>query len=126
MKLVILITARVEKGLEIAQAWQDKGAPGVTILRTHGFHTLQRELRDGTYEVPRMIASVAGAMAHIIDNVEERGNLILSVVDDHLVDALVEEAQKELGDLTEPDSGVVFVLNIEQAIGVVQHGPDRK
>lgn len=121
MKLVILVTAKVEKGLEIAQAWQDAGAPGVTIIRTHGLHTLQREVQKGGYELPRMVASMATAMAHIIDTVEELGNLIFSVVDEEVVDALVDETQKELGDLTTPDSGVIFVLPIERAIGVVNH-----
>ena len=121
MKLVILVTAKVEKSLQVAQNWQECGAPGVTIVRTHGLHTLQQKVTSGAYELPRMVASMTSAMAHILENIEELGNLIFSVVEDEQVDDLVEAAQKELGELTEPDSGVMFVLPIERAIGVVNH-----
>lgn len=122
MKLVILITAQVEAGLDIAQAWQDAGAPGVTIVRSHGLHTLQRELQSGQVELPRMMVSMGVAMAAIIDNLEERGEIILSVVDDALVDPLIDAAASVLGDLTEPDNGVLFVLPVERAVGVRHHG----
>lgn len=125
MKLVILITAQVEAGLDIAQAWQDTGAPGVTIIRSHGLHTLQRELQTGAVELPRMIASMGAAMAAIIDNLEERGEIILSVVDDDHVDLLIDAASDVLGDLTQPDNGVLFVLPVERAVGVRNHD-DRK
>ena len=122
MKLVILITAEVEAGLDIAQAWQDANAPGVTIIRSHGLHTLQQELKSGNVELPRMIASMGAAMAAIIDNVEERGEIVLSVVDDELVDALIDAATSVLGDLRKPDNGVLFVLPVERAIGIRNHG----
>jgi nitrogen regulatory protein PII len=118
MKLVVLITAQVEAGLDIAQAWQDAGAPGVTVLRAHGLHTLQQELRSGSVELPRMIASMGAAMAAIIDNVEERGEVLLSLVEDEMVDPLIAAANETLGDLSQPNHGILFVLPIERAIGV--------
>lgn len=121
MKLVILITARVDLGLDIAQAWQDAGAPGVTIVRSHGLHKLQEELQSGGIELPRMVVSMGAAMAAIIDNVEERGELILSIVDDELVEKLIAAANEVLGDLTAPDSGVLITLPIERAVGVRRH-----
>ncbi len=121
MKLVILITAQMEDGLDIAQAWQDVGAPGVTIIRSHGLHTLQQELRSGSVELPRMVVSMGAAMAAIIDDMEERGEVILSLVEEPLVDALVAAANQTLGDLTEPNHGILFVLPIERAIGVRHH-----
>ncbi|MBE0688768.1 MAG: hypothetical protein IH587_01445 [Anaerolineae bacterium] len=122
MKLVILITAKIELGLEVAQSWQDAGAPGVTILRAHGLHTLQKELERGDIELPRMIASMASAMAALIENVEERGEMIFSLVDDDMVDALIDQTNQVLGDLTTPNSGVLFVLPVERAVGVRHHG----
>ena len=122
MKLVVLITAQVEEGLDIAQAWHEAGAPGITIVRSHGLHTLQQELKSGQVELPRMIVSMGAAMAAILDNMEERGEIILSLVDDELVDALIAAATVVLGDLNEPDNGILFVLPIERAIGVRHHG----
>ncbi len=122
MKLVILITAQIEAGLDIAQAWQEAKAPGVTIVRSHGLHMLQKELRSGQVELPRMMVSMGIAMAAIIDNMEERSEIILSLVDDALVDALIAAANQVLGDLTEPNHGVLFVVPVERAIGVHNHG----
>ena len=121
MKLVILITVRLQSGLEVAQGWRDAGAPGVTIVRAHGLHTLQKEVESGDVELPRMIASMASAMASILDSVEERGEMILSLVEDRLVDALIEVSNQICGDLDEPNNGVLFVLPVERALGVRDH-----
>lgn len=126
MKLVILITAHIERGLEVAEAWQEAGAPGVTIIRTYGLYTLQKEAERGEIELPRMVLSMASAMAHIIDSLEERGEMILSVVDDTLVDALVDAASSVLGDLTAPGHGVLFVLPVDRAMGVRDPRGDKR
>lgn len=121
MKLVVLITAQVEDGLDVALAWQEAGAPGVTIVRAHGLHALQQELRHGDVELPRMISSMAAAMAAILDNMEARNHMLLSLVDDPLVDTLIEATSAVLGDLTDPNHGILFVVPIERAIGVRDH-----
>ncbi len=121
MKLVILITSEIKNGLDVAEAWQNAGAPGISIIRTHGLYNLQQEVKKGGVELPRMVVSVAHAMAHILDSVEERGEILLSVVEDDLVDTLIECANDVLGDLTEPDHGVLFVIDVERAIGIRRH-----
>lgn len=121
MKLVILITAQIKNGLKVAHAWQEVGAPGVTIIRAHGLHSLQIEAQSGQVEIPRMARSMAAMMASIIDRAEQRGEVILSVVDDHMVDTLEKAAAEVLGDLTARDTGVMFVLPVERAIGVIGH-----
>ena len=125
MKLVVLITGHVENGLDVALAWQKAGAPGVTIVRTHGLYTLQREMHSGKVELPRVIPSMAAAMASILDNMEERGEMLLSLVDDSLVDPLIDAATQVLGDLSQPNNGILFVLPIDMAIGVRTHGSAR-
>ena len=122
MKLVILITTQNEKGLDVALAWQEAGVPGVTILRTHGLYTLQQEARHGGIELPLMLTSMASALAHIIDNIEERGQMLLSIVEPEMVDKLIEVTHRTLGNLNRPDTGVLFVLDVERAIGVTRHG----
>lgn len=118
MKFAILITSRLEDGLDVAQAWQERGAPGVTVLRAQGIHSLQKEVERGDIELPRMVMSMAGAMASIIDNMERNGLIVLSVVEDEMVDTLVATAEKILGDLYEPDTGILFVLDVARAYGV--------
>lgn len=118
MKLVILITSLTEKGLMVAQAWQDAGAPGITIVRSYGLHTLQRQIQKGQIELPRMVMSMASAMASVMDSVEERNELILSLVEDDMVDKLIEASQSVLGNLMEPENGILFTIDVERAIGL--------
>jgi nitrogen regulatory protein PII len=120
MKLVVLITGHTESGLDIALAWQEAGAPGVTLVRAHGLHTLRQQLA-GAAELPRMLVSMAAAMAHLLEEAEERTVMFLSLVDDTQVDALIAAANRVLGDLTEPDNGILFVVPIERAVGVRHH-----
>jgi nitrogen regulatory protein PII len=122
MKLVILITTRVEEGMDVAQAWQDAGAPGVTIMRTHGIRTLQEQIQKGSYELPRMVTSMAAAMTHLLNSMDAPGAMLLSVVDNELVDKLEAATTNVLGDLTQPYHGILIVLDIERAIGVRHHG----
>jgi nitrogen regulatory protein PII len=126
MKLVILITTRVEEGMDVAQAWQDAGAPGVTIMRTHGIRTLQEQIQKGSYELPRMVTSMAAAMTHLLNSMDAPGAMLLSVVDNELVDKLEAATTNVLGDLTQPYHGILIVLDIERAIGVRQHGDSGK
>lgn len=126
MKLVILITAENEHGFEIAQAWQGAGATGVTIVPTYGLYSLQEQVRKGAIELPRMMASMAAALAQVLTEIEPKGHLLLSVVDDALVDALIDAAQGVLGDMTAPNNGIVFVLPLDRAIGVVSHEQQNK
>jgi len=123
MKLTVLITANLEGGLEVAQTWKERGAPGVTVLRAQGIHSLQEEVERGEIELPRMVMSMAGAMATIIDNMERNGLIALSVVEDEMVNMLVHAASEILGDLHQPNTGILFVIDIAQALGVHHHSP---
>ncbi|HEX2619086.1 MAG TPA: hypothetical protein VHL11_03035, partial [Phototrophicaceae bacterium] len=113
MKLIVLITAQIENGLSVAQAWQDAGAPGVTILRSYGLYTLQQQAQHGGIELPHMIASMAGIMAAMIDDTEENSEIILTLAEDQLIETLISAANKMLGNLEEPDQGILFVVNVE-------------
>ncbi len=122
MKLLLLITARLEKGVEVAEAWQKTGAPGLTIIPSHGLYRLQQDVRGGVVELPRMVVSMADAMIHVLRSREHSSETIISVVPDELVDPLIAAAESVLGDLKLPNNGVLFVLDVERALGVHQHG----
>jgi len=60
-------------------------------------------------------------MAHVLEQMEKKGHLLISVVEDNMVDTLIDEATNLLGDLTLPNNGVLFVLPVDRAVGVVRH-----
>lgn len=126
MKLMILITVKVADGFEVAQAWRNNGAPGVTVLRGHGIHTLQQHIEKGEIELEPIFFSVAEAMASLLDRLEENVLVFLSIVPKEIVDSLIATSQSILGDLNQPHSGVIFVLDVERAIGVYNHGANKE
>ncbi len=118
-KLVILITARIEEGHSIGEAWQEAGAPGVTFIESYGLRRLQEAAKSA--EVLPGVMS----MFEILRENEETSLIVLSVVDnDTLVNKLLEATQAVLGDLLSPGTGVVFVLDVERTIGIRYHRSD--
>ena len=118
-KFVVLITARIEDGHEIGNAWRRVGAPGVTIVEGYGLHRLQESAKSREL-LPGMMS-----MLEILRQGEQTSLIIFTVVaDDSIVDNLIAAAEKILGPLTEPDNGVLFTLNADRVVGVRDHGRD--
>ncbi|MBI5929498.1 MAG: hypothetical protein HY862_09330 [Chloroflexi bacterium] len=112
-KLVVLITARIEEGHNIGEAWQQVGAPGVTLVESHGLRRLQKaakytEILSGTI-----------SMLEVLNQIDSSSLIIFTVIDDDtLVDKLVAVTEKILGDLRQPNNGIAFVINLERAFGI--------
>ncbi len=115
-KLIVLITARPEDGHRVAEAWQEAGAPGVTLIEGFGLRRLQERAR-GMEVLPGMMS-----LAEIVRQSERTSLIVLSVVeDDALIDRLLAAAEHILGDLRQPDAGVFFVADLVRALGVFNH-----
>ena len=89
MKLIILITADMEKGLEVALRWQEAGAPGVTLLKSFGLHSLQTKIASDALEVPLHIASsMTSLMAYVLREMEHTNHVLLSVAPAEMISTL--------------------------------------
>jgi orotidine-5'-phosphate decarboxylase len=109
-KLVVLITTRIEKTLALAEAWQKAGAPGVTLVPSHGFRTLQERTRK--LELPHFVN-----LATILKHVDDTTQMLLSVVEDDAVDALVRATRFVLKDPLTPKTGIGFVIDVDRVFG---------
>ena len=109
-KLVVLVTTRVEKTLAIAEAWQKAGAPGVTLVPSHGFRSLQERTRK--LELPHFVN-----LATMLRQVEDTTHMIFSVVEDDLVEPLVQATRSVLKEPLSPRTGVGFVLDVPRTFG---------
>lgn len=124
MKLVVLITSEVTNGLDIAEGWSKVGAPGVTIVPAHGLQSLKVAAREGRVEIPRMRRSFGKVMAGVLRHFPPHCELVISVVPDDLVAALIQKSEEYLK-LGDPNQGILFTLDVEQAIGIhAQHTPE--
>lgn len=111
-KLVILITTHVDKGLAVAEAWEAAGAPGVTLIESHGLRRLQEQSKS--LEIPLFVS-----MARLMRQIEETNQMLMVVVDDDtMVDKLIAATSTVLGDLCEPNTGIAFVLDVERTFGI--------
>jgi nitrogen regulatory protein PII len=112
-KLVVLITTHIEKGLAVAEAWEAAGAPGVTLIESHGLHRLREQSKE--LELPLIVS-----MAQLMRQIEETNQTIFTVVDDDLVDVMLDAACQALGARTLEESGVgvAFVIDVERTIGM--------
>jgi hypothetical protein len=109
-KLVVLVTTHVEKTLALAEAWQKAGAPGVTLVPSHGFRSLQERTRK--LELPHFIN-----VATILKQVEVTTQLLFAVVEDALVEPLMQATRSVLPEPITPRTGVAFVLDVERVFG---------
>jgi hypothetical protein len=110
-KLVILITAQIENGVAVAEAWEKAGASGVTMFDSYGLHHLRE--RSGSLELPLFVS-----MASVMRQIEQTNITLLSVVDDDVVDSLIRAASSVLGEISEPHTGVAFVLDVDRIVGI--------
>ena len=109
-KLVVVITPHPEKWFDIAKAWEEAGAPGVTILDAHGLYTLHKQTR---LEIQSPLLSIGS----ILRQMEENCRIIFSIAPEELVDRLFQRTL-DIIDLNAPHTGVGFVLDVERTVGI--------
>ncbi|MHB8629375.1 MAG: hypothetical protein ACYDBJ_03030 [Aggregatilineales bacterium] len=115
-KLVVLITSQVEQSHTVGEAWQTLGAPGVTLIEGHGLRHLQEAWKHAEI-LPNMFS-----LQRILRENDLSSVIVLSLLDDDtLVDRLITATEGILGDMTAPNNGVMFVIDLARVIGVHNH-----
>jgi nitrogen regulatory protein PII len=110
-QMVLLIVSNSEQCPDVLDAWEATGVGGVTILDSTGLGKVrQAAIRD---DVPLM-----PSLARLFQQNEVRHRTIFAVVDsDEMVNRLIEVTEKQLGNLNNPDNGVMFVLPVARVVG---------
>jgi len=115
-KLIIFITARIDESSRIGEAWLAAGVPGVTILEAHGIRRLQKAAK-GAEILPGMMS-----LLDIMRQNNETSIIMLSAVEnDAVVDAVIQQTEAILGNLREPNNGILLVVDLERVIGIRDH-----
>lgn len=111
--LILLVVHDTEKFEYVLEAWREAGVSGVTVLPSIGLQRLddERALREDMPLMP-MISS-------LFEHDEVLNRTLFSMVEgDELVDKVVAATIATLGDLDEPNSGVMAVLPISRVYGL--------
>lgn len=112
-KLVYLVIQDPSKVDEVVCAWVEAGVAGLTVLDSSGW--TKRAYDQG----PRDDLPLFPSLRMILRGREFRNRTIFSVVHDEFdLDALIEATEKIIGDLAGPDTGILFVLSLERAVGL--------
>ncbi len=110
--MVMLILHKIEESENILDAWEAVGVGGITILESSG---LGRARKSGISRNLPMMPS----LSDFLRTPEEQHRTIFTVVeDDAWVDRLVEATEAILGDMENPENGVIFVLPVARAHGL--------
>ena len=112
-KLVIMITVRHDVGHQIAEAWREAGVSGVIFIETYGLRRLT-EASSNTEILPGL-----ASMFQILRETDQSSLMLWSVVeDDAAANRLLDVTERTVGDMSAPDSGIAFVVDVGRTIGI--------
>lgn len=117
MFLVLFVLHDPELVEEVLSAWEGAGVSGVTILHSSGLGRLRQGfLRDDMPIFP--------SLESLEMNAEEFSRTLFSVVaDQQTIDRLVVATEQIVGDLSQPETGLLVVLPVSQAFGLTKKRP---
>ena len=113
MKLILFVLHDPEKLRALLDAWQEAGVSGATVLFSTGLGRLQQAaaLRDDLPIMP--------SLEDFLPRVESLSRTVFSMIDDDaVVDKVITATQHVVGDLCEPDRGLLMVLPVVQVYGL--------
>ena len=115
MKLLVLILNKVETLEPLLARFTDLQINGATILNSTG---MARALSD------YMDDSFLGSLRAILDPDRDENKTILTVLRDEQVPSAVEAIEDVVGDLSQPDTGIVFTVPVDFIKAAPAHAPN--
>jgi nitrogen regulatory protein P-II 1 len=119
MNLVVLILDCTELCPDLLHAWEEAGAVGITILESTGLGRLRGLMRDDLPLMP--------SLRDVLASQEEHHRTLFAVVPDEvIVDRIVAATEQVIGDLSQPNSGLLFVVPVSRVVGLQKQDLDRR
>lgn len=118
--IVMLILDDINHCPEVFDAWEKAGVTGITVFESTGLGRVRKRsgMRDDLPLMPNILS--------LLQSREERHRTLLTVVEEEgMVDALIAATEEVVGDLTEPERGVLVAWPLIRAVGLPQKSRDR-
>lgn len=110
--LVVFVLDNVECFPDVLRGWQRAGVRGVTILESTGLARQQAIFeRDDIPLMPSLRSILVGRERH-------HRTLLAVVEEEGVVDEVIRITQEIVGDLEEPDTGILFVTPVTRVLGL--------
>ena len=113
MKMILFVLNHPSKVISLLNAWKEAGAGGATVLFSTGMGRIHQSvaLRDDLPLMP--------SLADFYDRDEELSRTLFTIVkDDETVKRVIAATRLLVGDLDQPDTGLLAVLPVEQTEGL--------
>lgn len=111
MYLIVFVLDDPDKLEDLLNAWEETGTGGATVLVSTGRHRLSNGFRD---DIPLM-----PGLDDFYNRVEAYHRTLFTIVkDDAVLQKVVEATQKVVGDLNQPNTGILVVLPTAQVYGL--------
>ena len=113
--LVLLIVDDLERLPSLVKAWREIGVPGATILESIGAHRATSWLSQmGLSALDRLFEA---------DEVRRR-TILVALDDEELLARALAEAERVMDGFDRPNSGLLLVLPVSQALGLQKIRPE--
>jgi hypothetical protein len=97
---------------DVLAAWTDAGVRGITILESTGVHRVRS--RTSTEDAPFMLG-----FSRLLRTDQVGHHTLFAVVRDmEVVESVVAATEKVVGDLSQPNTGVLFAVPVTAAWGL--------
>jgi nitrogen regulatory protein PII len=112
MYLILFVLDNPDKLEELLDAWEKAGTGGATVLSSTGMHRLNAGvIRDDLPLIP--------GLDDFYKRVEDYHRTLFTIVkDDEMINKIVDATQKVVGNLNEPNTGILVVLPTAQVYGL--------
>lgn len=113
MFMIMLILNNADQCQEVLDAWDTAGAAGVTVLPSTGLGRIRAHqgLKDDLPLMP--------SLEDFFQQDENLHRTLISVVQERsIVDRIIRATQEILGDLNQPNTGILVVLPVLEAYGL--------
>ncbi len=111
--MIMFVLDDIDKCPSIFDAWEDAGVVGITIMESTGLGRIRQQMgyRDDLPLMP--------SIRNLMQSREEHHRTLFTLVkDEAAVDKIVAATESIIGDLSEPNRGVIFVLPVVRVVGV--------
>ena len=113
MSMILFVLHDAEKLRDVLDAWEEAGISGATVLFSTGIGRIRESqaLRDDMPMLP--------SLQDFYPIPENLGRTLFTITDDEsLVSKIVEATERVVGDLNEPDRGILTVLPTNGIFGL--------
>lgn len=109
--LLVFVLDNPEQCSDILKAWEEAGAPGVTILESTGLGRLRHCLWDDLPLMPSLRDILASRELH-------HRTLFTVIEDEATVERVIAATEQIIGDLTGHHTGFLFVVPVTRVLGL--------